>query len=113
MEEMLGMVGNELRRSGYAGLLGAGVVVTGGVAEQAGIQELAESILDLPVRIGQPQGVERLDDRLTSPAFATAIGLLVWAQQHGAEARVNGHNGGLHLPDIAGRAGRFFRAFLP
>jgi len=113
MEEILGMVGNELRRSGYAGLLGAGVILAGGVAEQAGIKELAESILDLPVRIGQPQGVERLDDRLSGPAFATAIGLLVWAQGRGATARVNGTSHGLRMPDIAGTAGRFFRSFLP
>jgi cell division protein FtsA len=113
LEEILGMVANELRRSGYAGLLGAGVILTGGAAEQAGIKELAESILDLPVRIGQPQGVERLDERLAGPAFATAIGLLLWAQQRGAEAHVNGHSNGLRLPNIAGRAGRFFRAFLP
>ena len=113
LEEMLGMVGNELRRSGYAGLLGAGVILTGGAAEQAGIKELAESVLDLPVRIGQPQGVERLDDRLSGPAFATAIGLLVWAQGRGASASVNGTAHGFRLPDIAGRAGRFLRAFVP
>lgn len=112
MEEILGMVANELRRSGYAGLLGAGVVLTGGVAEQAGIKELAEGILDLPVRIGQPMGVERLDDRLAGPAFATAIGLLLWAQRHGANGRVSS-GGGMRVPDFAGKLGRFVKAFLP
>ena len=113
LEEMLCKVADELRRSGYAGLLGAGVILTGGVAEQAGIKELAETILDLPVRIGQPQGVERLDERLSGPAFATAIGLLVWAYQRGAVAHVNGHSRSLRLPNFAGAMGRFFRAFLP
>ena len=116
LEEILGMVADELRRSGYAGLLGAGVILTGGVAEQAGIQELAESILDLPVRIGQPEGVERLDERLAGPAFATAIGLLVWAQRRGAVAHVNGHHrAGLRLPSLSfgAGAGRFIKAFLP
>ena len=113
LEEMLGMVAGELRRSGYAGLLGAGVILAGGAAAQAGIKDLAESILDLPVRIGQPQGVDRLDERLSGPAFATAIGLLVWAHRHGAETHVNGQSRGLRLPNLAGAAGKFFRAFLP
>ncbi|MBI3971000.1 MAG: cell division protein FtsA [Chloroflexi bacterium] len=112
MEEILGMVASELHRSGYGGLLGAGIVLTGGVAEQSGIRELAESILDLPVRIGQPQGVERLDDRLAGPAFATATGLLLWAQRNGAVSRAPAGNG-FRLGAAAGKAGRWLRAFLP
>lgn len=116
MEEILGMVANELRRCGYGGLLGAGVIITGGVAEQAGIKELAEAILDAPVRIGQPQGVDRLDDRLMGPAFSTAVGLLLWADRYGASASAtNGHH--LRISDAAGkaagRAGRWIRAFFP
>lgn len=112
MEEILTMVASEIRRSGYGGLLGAGVVLTGGVAEQAGLRELAEHVLDLPVRIGEPQGVERLDERLSGPAFATAVGLLLWAEQHGTAARLAG-SAGLRLPQAAGRAGRWLRGFLP
>jgi cell division protein FtsA len=112
MEEILGMVAAEIQRSGYAGLLGAGVILTGGVADQAGIRVLAENLLDLPVRIGQPQGIERLDEQLAGPAFATGIGLLLWAAQHGGASRsVNGQ--GFKLPNLAGKAGRWLRAFFP
>ncbi|HEX2037932.1 MAG TPA: cell division protein FtsA [Chloroflexota bacterium] len=116
MEEILGLVARELKRSGCSDLLGAGVVLAGGGAEQAGIKELAESILDLPVRIGQPQGVDRLDERLMRPAFATAIGLLVWANRHGAVEHVTPSRGlrvGSAVSRAAGTAGRWFRAFLP
>ena len=112
MEEILTMVASEIRRSGYGGLLGAGVVLTGGVAGQAGLRELAERVLDLPVRIGQPQGIERLDERLGGPAFATAVGLLLWAEQHGSASRVAA-GAALRLPEAAGRAGRWLRSFLP
>jgi cell division protein FtsA len=112
MEEILGMVADELKRSGYTRLLGAGAILTGGVAEQAGIKDLAERILELPVRIGQPMGVDRLDDRLAGPAFATAIGLLLWAHRRGPSGR-GGSGGGFRMPDIAGRLGRFVKAFLP
>jgi cell division protein FtsA len=96
LEEILGFVAGEIKRCGYSGLLGAGVILAGGVAEQAGIRDLAESVLDLPVRVGQPQGLDHLDERLAGPAFATAVGLMVWA----------GHNGDGWAPGVGrGRNG--------
>jgi cell division protein FtsA len=122
LEEILGFVANEIKRSGYSGLLGAGVILAGGVAEQAGIKELAESLLDLPVRVGQPHGVDRLDERLAGPAFATAVGLLVWAANNGTggapppgrglAARGAGAMGGLG-GRLGGAARGILRAFLP
>jgi cell division protein FtsA len=112
MEEILTMVAAEIKRSGYSGLLGAGVVLTGGVAEQAGLRELAESIFDLPVRIGEPQGIDRLDDRMSGPAFATAVGLLLWAEHSATSARTT-NGSSFHMPNVAGRAGRWLRSFLP
>jgi len=117
LEEILGFVAGEIKRSGYSGLLGAGVILAGGVAEQAGIKELAESVLDLPVRVGQPQGVDRLDERLAGPAFATAVGLLVWAGHNGAVGGPPAPNRGPGGRGIGGRLGAavrgIVRAFLP
>src|SRR5688572_1537587 len=112
MEEILTMVASEIRRSGYGGLLGAGVVLTGGVAQQAGLRELAEHTLDLPVRVGEPQGIERLDERLSGPAYATAVGLLLWAEQHAAVGRPAVSNG-FRLPSAAGIMGRWLKSFVP
>jgi cell division protein FtsA len=78
VEEMLGMVGQEIKRSGYEGLLPAGVVLCGGVAQLPGIQELAREVLGLPVRIGVPRGLIGLVDRISSPAYAVPIGLMGW-----------------------------------
>ena len=106
------MVAGEIRRSGYGGLLGAGVVLTGGVAEQAGLRELAENVLDLPVRVGEPQGIERLDERLSGPAYATAVGLLLWAEEHVTAGRPAVTNG-FKLPNAAGVMGRWLKSFVP
>lgn len=116
LEQILGLVANEIKRGGYSGLLGAGVVLAGGGAEQAGIKELAESILDLPVRIGQPHGVDRLDERLAGPAFATAIGLLVWASHdHAAPHPPPARSLAVRSlgSRFAGTAKGLVRAFLP
>ncbi|WP_147822225.1 cell division protein FtsA [Salidesulfovibrio onnuriiensis] len=80
-EEILALVDQELIKSGFKNLIAAGVVLTGGTCLIDGIQELAEQIFDLPVRIGSPTGVGGLSSEVNSPMYATAVGLLM----HGAE----------------------------
>ncbi len=78
-EEILEFVLREVKRSGYDGLLPAGVVLTGGVAQMAGLRELSRDVLQLPVRVGIPNGVSGAE--LTDPAYATVIGLIHWGLQ--------------------------------
>ncbi|MGE4296402.1 MAG: cell division protein FtsA [Desulfovibrionaceae bacterium] len=86
MEEILGLVDQELVRSGFKNMLGAGVVLTGGTALIHGMQELAEQIFNVPVRIGYPREVGGLKDVVNSPMYATAVGLLVFgAEKEGIE----------------------------
>ncbi|HLE59512.1 MAG TPA: cell division protein FtsA [Candidatus Limnocylindria bacterium] len=86
MSEIYWLIGEEIKRSGHGGLLPAGVVLTGGGARLAGAADLAREVLNMPVRIGLPQGVGGLMDQLSNPAFATPIGLLLWGARHlGAE----------------------------
>ncbi len=82
MSEIYWLIGEEIKRSGHSGLLPAGVVLTGGGARLAGAADLAREALNMPVRIGQPQGVGGLMDHLSNPAFATPIGLLLWGARH-------------------------------
>lgn len=77
-EEILHLIRREIKRSGYDGLLAAGLVLCGGTAEMAGFKELAHQILDLPVRVGVPKDLQGLTDVLESPAYATSVGLLLW-----------------------------------
>src|SRR5213593_4639301 len=55
-EEIVHFLRNEIRSAGYERQAGAGVVLTGGGAMLKGFAELAEDILDLPVRIGISTG---------------------------------------------------------
>ena len=54
------------------------ILVTGGSSLIEGIQELADQIFDLPVRIGYPTGIGGLTDVVAGPQFATAVGLLMY-----------------------------------
>ncbi|GKT30690.1 hypothetical protein ADUPG1_001640, partial [Aduncisulcus paluster] len=80
-EEILSLVDQELVRSGYKNMIAAGVVLTGGTSLVDGMQELAEQIFDLPVRIGYPAGVGGLKDVVSSPKYATAVGLLMYGAE--------------------------------
>ena len=86
MGEIYQLIHEEVKCSGHGGMLPAGVVLTGGGARLSGAAELAREVLQMPVRVGAPQGVGGLMDQLANPAFATPIGLLVWGANHlGAE----------------------------
>lgn len=79
VEEIFGLVLQEIKRSGYDGLLPAGMVLTGGSSLLPGIRTLANRVLGLPVRIARPENMVGLIDKLMTPAFSTSVGLLRWA----------------------------------
>ncbi|MGQ9489529.1 MAG: cell division protein FtsA [Anaerolineae bacterium] len=86
-EELIDLITDEIKRSGYDGLLPAGIVFTGGVARLSGLNELARARLAWPVRIGIPNGLGRSAVELNHPEYATAVGLLLWGAQRGTEPR--------------------------
>jgi cell division protein FtsA len=79
VEEIFSLVVQEIKRSGYDGLLPAGMVLTGGCSATPGIRAVASSILGVPVRIARPENLIGMVDRLDSPAYSTSVGLLKWA----------------------------------
>lgn len=92
-EEMFEMILREIKRSGYDGLLPAGVVLTGGTAELEGLAELGRRVLDLPVRVGVPEDIEGMVEQISGPAFATSVGMLLWGLRHNEPDRARGRRG--------------------
>jgi cell division protein FtsA len=77
-EEILEAVQQDIKRSGYDGLLPAGVVLCGGTAHLPGMRDLARNIFDLPVQIGRPTGISGLTDKVNGPDAAVGVGLVRW-----------------------------------
>jgi cell division protein FtsA len=101
VREIFQMAREEVRKSGYDGLLPAGVVVTGGGARLLGTIDAASGVFDSSVRLGLPTGFGGLSDRVSGPSFATAVGLVRWGSNlgggGGATSNGNGrHNGNGH-----------------
>lgn len=78
-EEIFMLVFQEIKRSGYDGLLPAGIVLTGGGSLLPGTRKCASQVTGLPVRVAKPENMVGLTDQINSPAFATSVGLLQWA----------------------------------
>lgn len=91
-EEVAELIYSEIRRSGYEGLLPAGIVLTGGSSQLPGIDELMRDMLGIPVRVGSPGEMSGLSDSLSSPPYATCLGLVRWGARHGA-AQINTPSG--------------------
>ena len=87
VEEILTLVHNEVVRMGYANLIAAGVILTGGGAILEGAPELAEQIFNLPVRRGTPIGIGGLIDLVNSPIYATGVGLVLHGSRNKAASR--------------------------
>ena len=78
VEELFSYVIQEIKRSGYDGLLPAGMVLTGGTSALPGISQFARRMFNCPVRVAQPDNLLGMTDQLHSPAFSTSVGLLEW-----------------------------------
>jgi cell division protein FtsA len=110
-EEIFHLVWDEIRRAGYEKSLNSGIVLTGGGAILEGMPEIAEQIFDLPIRRGSPTGIGGLADHVGSPAFATAVGLVLYGQRHRVveTARTTGAGA---FGRVAGRLKGLFREFF-
>ena len=81
-EELFEVALGKLQHSGFEHLIPAGVVLTGGSSQMAGIVELAEEVLHLPIRRGLPRDVTGPPEVVSNPIYATAVGLLLFGNEN-------------------------------
>ena len=106
-DELFHLIQAEIRHSGYADLLAAGMVLTGGTSKMEGVVELAEEIFHMPVRIGMPTEVTGLTDIVRNPTYATGVGLLLYGLKQSQE-REGLHPSGEPAIRILDKVKRFF-----
>ena len=83
-------VQQEIKDSGYASKLAYGIVLTGGSALLKDIDELFRRVTEMDVRIALPDAAidEASRERVASPAYSTAVGILLKGARQGACAVV-------------------------
>lgn len=120
LNEIFSMVVLELKRSGFAGMTPAGVVITGGGALTYAISDAAKRNLAMPVRIAAPRNVTGLIDEVIEPNFSTSVGLVLYGARAFKESthpfvfdRLIKVGKSLPIKGIAGKVINLLKSFLP
>ena len=113
-EQVVELIYNEIKRSGYEGMLPAGIVLTGGSSQLPRFDELIRDMLGTPCRIGQPTQLSGLADSIDTPSYATGIGLLRWGGRHGVNSTgIERGSSDQRMGNTYERFKNWLREFLP
>ncbi|MBU2213600.1 cell division protein FtsA [Patescibacteria group bacterium] len=108
--EIFSLIKNELERVGRSGMLPAGALLTGAAVKAPGVLDLARDVLGLPVQMGFPADIGGVIEKVDDPAYATALGTLVWGMREGGSSSRMGQ---LHMKRAAQQVGSWFKSLLP
>ena len=109
VEELLRLIVLELPRDELNSLVPAGLVLTGGSSNLAGIDVLGRELLRMPVRVGYPVDIYGISDNLHNPAYATGVGLLLWGMKPRSDPGLRRRGGFLGLRSLVARIRALFR----
>ncbi len=93
--ELLSLVHDEIIVRNLHHYITTGLVLTGGGSLLTGMQEQAEKIFKIPVRIGRPKLPFSAPESLQSPIYATSYGLLLHAVNRWHQSRMDDLSGPL------------------
>ncbi len=113
MEELFGLIRQDIHKSGLEPLVASGIVLTGGGALLDGACDLAEKVFHVPARLGTPRDVEGLVDALKDPAYGTGVGLVMYAARKSDDLpRDLGESDDKLFASIARRMKAWFKDFF-
>ena len=108
--EIFSLVKEELERISRSGMLPAGALLTGAAVKAPGVLDLARDVLGLPVQMGFPADIGGVIEKVDDPAYATALGALVWGMHEGEGApRI----GSVQFKRAAQHMGSWIKSLLP
>ncbi len=95
VEEIFNLVDSEIRKTGMADGLSAGMVLAGGGSWLAGVDVVAAQITGMPVKLSRPDRLDGPKQVTTDPGFATGVGLILY----GIEGKYPGEIGSPGIGD--------------
>jgi cell division protein FtsA len=101
--ELFELIQEEVREAGLEDQIAAGYVLTGGTAKMEGVEEFAEEVFQMPVRIASPIAVQGLKEYINDPSYATVVGLL----HYGMKAHESGLKENNKAEGVTGLWSRF------
>lgn len=114
LEEIFEMVNKELKEIGRAGMLPAGVVLTGGGSKLEGVVEIAKKSFKLSSAVGYPQDMITAIDKIHDPVFSTAVGLVLWgaglSNRKGGKISIAKFNS---VNEVTDKMKKWFKTMMP
>ena len=110
--EIFSLVKEELKRIGRDGLLPAGALLTGAAVKAPGVLDIAREVLGLPVQMGFPVDIGGVIEKVDDPAYATALGTLLWGVREG-QRRSSFSMANFDVRRAFGHVGSWFKNLLP
>lgn len=77
-DETLRLIKEKIEEAGLTKKLGSGIILTGGVSQLNGLNEMGDFVFDIPVRKGVVTHAGGLKDIVKSPQLSAAVGLLIF-----------------------------------
>jgi cell division protein FtsA len=93
IEEIFALALHDIQQSGCYEVIPAGLVLTGGASVIPGMEQAAEAVFELPVRLGYPLRISGLTDLVHNPTYATGVGLCLYGSQRARKAASRGRPG--------------------
>ena len=87
MKEIFHLAKSEIRKFENEVKLNFGVVLTGGGSKLNSIQDLAQEVFELEVKVGKPNSINGIDDIINNPRYATTIGLIKYVVNENDDIR--------------------------
>lgn len=112
MSELFDIISSEIKKLSGNRLLPAGMVLSGGGANLAGLTAFAKDRLGLSVRIGGDYTLDGVSEEIRNPSYAVAVGLILWGvermQSMGGSRLSNSLSGSMFR-----KVGKWLKSFLP
>lgn len=116
LSEIFDLVIAQISQAGSDVAMPAGVVLTGGCAMLPNITKITKKVLKVPARVGYSKGLEGLVDEISSPAYSTIQGLVLYGTGTNGDARLSepvGGGGGDGVGNIFSKVSGWFKNLIP
>ncbi len=111
VEEILDLVGRELKKVERFGMLPAGVVLTGGGSKLNGLVDLAKTELKLPVFLAKPHRVNSITDKIYDLSYSNVLGLILWDSKNNHSFKGLGIS--INTSGITSKITKLFKSIIP
>ncbi len=89
MQEIFHLAKSEIRKVENEVKLNFGVVLTGGGSRLENIEDLAQEVFELEIKVGKPNSINGIDDIINNPRYSTTIGLIKYVIDENDDKRTN------------------------